>query len=86
MGYVRLVQERPAKWLLTDNRAKCSIFTRSETYKWPTIVRIRELQHKFLPTSTIRTNTEGYPASVAHEKKMMLNGRVISASTPVGIW
>ena len=48
-------------------------------------VRIRELKRKFTSTSTIRMNTEGCPTSVSHGKKMILNGRIISASKSPGV-
>ena len=85
MGHVRLVQEKPTKWLLTGDRANALYFCEAKLLNGQHFVHIRELQRKFTSTSTIRANTEGCPTAVSREKEMILNGRITSASKPLGI-
>ena len=85
MGYVCLVQEKPAKWPVTGNLANTRYFLEVKLLHGQHFVHINELQRKFTITSTICTNAESCPTSVSHEKEMFRNGRVTSASKPLGI-
>ena len=83
MGHVRLVQEKPAKWPLT--LVNTQYYLEVKLLNGQHSVRIKELQRKFTITSTICTNAESCPTSVSHEKEMIRNGRVTSASKPLSI-
>ena len=85
MGHVRLIQEKPAKWPVTGNLANSRYILEVKLLNGQISVHIKELQHKFTITSTICTNAESCPTSVSHEKEMIWNGRVTSASKPLGI-
>ena len=84
MWYIRLLQEKPVKWLLTVNLVNTQYYLKVKLLNSQHSVHIRDLQCKFIITS-ICTNRESCPTSVSHEKEMTLNGRITSARKPLGI-